>query len=166
MIGNLSGKQILLLILAVIILLYIVNRYWCDQSGGTSMETMSTGYKPTNDHNTTGYRSSTENMHMSDRSTPFVLYNFYSPMCVWCKKFWPTWEEFDKKMKMSKNLSLVGVNASDPKNEQLAFYYNVSSYPTIILVTPDKNIEYVGNRSIEDLHDFVMKYMQDYYSKN
>jgi len=163
--GNLSGKQILLLILGIIIALYLINRYVCGSQ--SRMESMSTtGYRPSRDKNTTGYKPYNEYMTVTDDPTPFRLYNFYSPMCGWCKKFWPEWESLQKQMAKSHNLSLIGVNALDPKNENLTFYYNISSYPTIILVTPDKNIEYVGDRTPQDIHDFVMKYMNDYYAKN
>ena len=47
------------------------------------------------------------------------------------------------------------------KNENLAFYYNISAYPTIILVTPNRNIEYSGDRTVEDLQQFVIKHINE-----
>src|SRR5271170_8294364 len=124
---NLTGKQILLLILAIIVLLYIINKYWCGQNAN-SMESMSTtGYRSSRDKNTTGYKPYNEYMSNVNGSTPFILYNFYSPMCGWCRKFWPMWEQLKKQMNQSKNITLVDVNALDPNYEQLTFYYNISA---------------------------------------
>jgi len=82
-------------------------------------------------------------------------------MCGFCRQFGPVWQQLQAELHDQLNLEFKTINATDPANERLAFYYNVNRYPTIILVTPDRNIEYVGNRTVADLKDFLHKFMKD-----
>lgn len=91
---------------------------------------------------------------------PFTFYNFYNPGCGWCKKLAPTWAQLSAKYKDHAKLNVVAIDASKPENEQIAFYYNVTSYPTLIMVTPNRNVQYTGDRSMADLEDFIKQMMQ------
>ena len=88
--------------------------------------------------------------------TPHVLYNFYTPSCPHCRNFAPAWNDAADRLKNNNAISIRAVDVSNPENENLAFYYNVTQLPTIILSTPDRNIEYTGDRSADDLHKFVV----------
>ncbi|CAH6420299.1 Thioredoxin [uncultured virus] len=113
-------------------------------------------------------------------TTPlFTLYNFSKPTCPYCRKFEPTWSELASGLSSSpsdlrssvartsglgspSDLRAELIDISKPENEALAFYFNVEGVPTIILVTPDQIIEYSGNRSLEDLHNFVVTHLNAY----
>jgi thiol-disulfide isomerase/thioredoxin len=84
-----------------------------------------------------------------------LLYYFYHPRCQHCVRFMPTWKELAEKLSNLHQLTTKMINVSDPVNENLVFYYNVTAYPTIILVTGNGNIEYNGDRTIIDLYRFV-----------
>lgn len=99
---------------------------------------------------------------MNKGPVPFTLYNFYSPRCMYSVEFMPVWNSVAKNLSGISSLSVRAVDATLPKNEDLAFYYNISAYPTIILVTPNRNIEYSGNRAVEDLQQFVVKHINEY----
>lgn len=93
------------------------------------------------------------------QNTPFTLYNFYSPKCPACRNFANNWDRSVDGLKKLGGLSIHAKDVTKPENENLAFYYNVTRLPTVILVTPDKNIEYNGDRSVEDLQNFVVSNM-------
>lgn len=88
----------------------------------------------------------------SNNNSDFKLYYFYHPSCGYCIQFMPIWEKV-KQNYLDNNISTV--DTSKPENENLSFYYNVNKYPTIILSTKNKNIEYTGDRSLEDINRFI-----------
>ncbi|AGF85381.1 hypothetical protein QJ854_gp401 [Moumouvirus goulette] len=97
---------------------------------------------------------------------PFVLYYFHSPACGHCKNFNPAWELLRQRLSGSTGVSTRSIDTTKPENENLAFYYNVSAVPTIILITPDRNVEYSGNRTPDDLHNFVVTHINDHGNRN
>ena len=148
MFDNLNETHYLLIIVSIFVVFYVV--YWFR-------------YKTHEKHQVTSRVNSprlNSKIPSKSKSEPeFVLYNFYSPMCGYCKQFMPVWNQLQAELKGHLNLAFRTINASDPANERISFYYNVNKYPTIILVTPQKNIEYVGNRTADDFKDFLSKYM-------
>uniref|UniRef100_A0A6C0LT36 Thioredoxin domain-containing protein n=1 Tax=viral metagenome TaxID=1070528 RepID=A0A6C0LT36_9ZZZZ len=96
------------------------------------------------------------------KQTPFTLYNFYDPECGWAKKFIPAWNEIAKKLETVSIISVKAVDTTDPQNKDLAFYYGISGSPTVILVTPNRNVEYSGDRSVGDLLGFVTRAIKEY----
>lgn len=98
--------------------------------------------------------------NISHPNKSYILYYFYNPGCHFCKTFNPSWSELVERLKGYRDLETRAVDVTKPENENLAFYYNISKYPTIILVTPEKNIEYNGTRSTNDLHNFVLSNVQ------
>ena len=102
-------------------------------------------------------------IHSSGSSaSKFTLYNFYGPRCGWSQKFMPDCAKLVQSFGDIPDISLKAIDATLPENENLAFYYNITGYPTIILVTPDRNIEYSGDRSPADLEHFVKSVMATY----
>ena len=138
MLGNLNETHYLLIIVSAILILYAI--YWFQAKTQKKPQPLKT------------------RAPQSPSNPPVVLYNFYSPMCGYCRQFMPAWEQLKAELRGNLNLELRSINATDPQNERLTFYYNVDKYPTIILVTPGKNIEYVGNRTVDDIKDFLRKY--------
>lgn len=102
-----------------------------------------------------------------DSNKPFTLYYFYNPNCPHCQTFNPAWKTVVNQLKNIKDLSIREINSLDknPENENLSFYYNITGYPTIILVTPDKNMEYTGARKADDLYKYVIDNIREYGTK-
>ena len=98
--------------------------------------------------------------HMKSHDNMYTFYNFYNPGCGWCKKLAPTWEKLTQAYASDPRIKIVGVDSSKPENDQILFYYNITAFPTLILVTPDRNLEYSGDRSIEDLDRFIRSNMK------
>lgn len=96
----------------------------------------------------------------------FILYYFYSPSCGACHKFSPTWNEVSDKFSNVNGLVMQPVDATKSENEALTFYYNIRAFPTIIFAMPDQHMEYKGNRSPQDLHQFVVDNVSRYANQN
>ncbi|AEX61580.1 thioredoxin domain-containing protein [Megavirus courdo7] len=101
----------------------------------------------------------------SNTQDPFMLYYFHAPSCVHCRNFNPAWEMLRERLAGSRGISTAKVDATKPENENLVFYYNVSAFPTIILITPDQNVEYNGNRTPDDLHNFVVAHINEHNNR-
>lgn len=171
MFGNLTGSHVLLIILIILLIWFLIQWYRKRFSKTTGefvyppvptspvlhlpphVKTQpmqpSIAYSPT--------------IHMSDstRNTPYTLYYFFNPSCGYCRQFDPVWRHLVNKYKNYQKLKFSAIDATKSENEHLAFYYNVNAYPTIILVTPDKNVEYEGNRTPEDLDNFINHYYSE-----
>ena len=132
---QLSAIQWVLIIIGILILIWFI--WWL----------VSKNQSPT----TSNVESYTVQKSVSDKD--FQLYYFYHPSCGHCKQFMPTWENFAKNYNGTGKIHTI--DATKSENENLRFYYNVNKYPTIILSTQNKNVEYNGNRTIEDLAKFV-----------
>lgn len=80
------------------------------------------------------------------------LYFFYADWCGYCKKFKPEWE----KLKAESNLG-VQLEEVDCSNEApaLAKEYNVSGFPTLILVNGSNKVTYEGERSANAIISFI-----------
>ncbi|HLX54551.1 MAG TPA: protein disulfide isomerase family protein [Aquella sp.] len=89
----------------------------------------------------------------------FVLYNFSDPRCQFAQQFKPVWDKIANYFESTNNLNVRYIDTSLPENENLAFYYNISSSPTVILATPTKHDEFEGSRNFDRLKEFVMTRM-------
>ncbi len=101
-----------------------------------------------------------DNNKDDDNRMPYMFYYFSSPKCVHCKKFNQIWNELEKRLEDINNISLKKINVNNPKNTDLVDYYNIKGVPTLILVTPEKTIEYEGDRNLEYLYSFIV---ENYY---
>ena len=81
------------------------------------------------------------------------LMYFYMDGCVFCDKFTPTWRKLIKENNRNKIVNMVKING--PNNLTTATKYGVVSYPTIILLKGNKPYTYDGDRSLDDLLDFI-----------
>ena len=81
------------------------------------------------------------------------LMYFYMDGCVFCDKFTPTWNKLIKENNKNKKVNMVKING--PNNLTTATKYGVVSYPTIILLKDNKPYKYDGDRSLDDLLDFI-----------
>lgn len=156
MFENLTNWQIFIIIIVIIVIVYFIYNW-------NSYSYFTPEIRSNNSKKMMQMASPTSNNRME---VPFILYNFYSPSCGYSQQFMPSWNAVADKLKNVDAVSVKAINAASPGNENLTFYYNIKGYPTVILVTPDRNVEYAGDRSPDDLYNFVMKYVKDYYSKN
>ena len=81
------------------------------------------------------------------------LMYFYMDGCGWCDKFTPTWKKLIKENNKNKKVNMVKING--PNNLTTATKYGIVSYPTIILLKGNKPYTYDGDRSLDDLLDFI-----------
>lgn len=92
----------------------------------------------------------------------FILYNFTSPNCPYCRAFEPIWQNLTEQLESLPNIETQKVDITQPENENLAFYYNVENVPTIILVTPNSTVEFSGPRTLRDIQNFIVQQMNNY----
>lgn len=84
----------------------------------------------------------------------YKLYYFRNKKCPACTAFEPTWKELKYRI-THPEIKLITIDSSDPRNESLLFYYNISATPTIILSTPKGSVEFEQARTLENLEQFV-----------
>lgn len=177
MLTNLSITQIVAIIVVIIIIIWLGYRYiWKNDNRSTAIagqnappENQATNQSRNQMVSETASMTSmssvprVENGNASGQS-PYTLYYFYSPQCGHCNNFKPNWDKVTEAVKSLKvttkteeeyGVNTKAVDASDNKNGNIIFYYNISALPTVILVTPSKTIEYTGDRDPEDLYKFV-----------
>lgn len=154
MVNNLTTKQIIIIIIVVIVILFLI--VWLTSPNIQSFD-------PSLIKRTTqSYleKNSINNSNGSNTNTDYVLYYFYNPKCGPCKAFTPTWNDTTSKLSHYNNLTIRSVDITNPENERLSFYHNVSHTPTIIMVTPSGNVKYNGNRTSDDFYNFIVNQMK------
>lgn len=77
---------------------------------------------------------------------------FYSPHCGHCKRLAPVWEQLA--MQLEGQVSVAKVDAT--KEESLADEWDVTGYPTLVLVAAGKRYDFRGGRSLEALKSFAL----------
>lgn len=82
--------------------------------------------------------------------------NFYSPGCSHCHDLAPTWREFAKEMD-----GLIRIGAVNCRDERmLCRSRGINSYPSLYIFQAGLNpVKYYGDRSMEHLVNFAMKYV-------
>lgn len=152
-----TANQIAWLIIAIIIIIIVIYFY-----------TMRKPLPPSEGKIVTSETAppSTETLDMLDSNSEpqFILYAFHSPTCGACKRFAPNWDKASDYIKenLSPLVDARALNAADPNNDDIFFYYNIDAYPTVILSTPKYNVVYNGNRTPEDLIRFVRENLAKY----
>jgi thiol-disulfide isomerase/thioredoxin len=85
---------------------------------------------------------------------PNKLYLFKAEWCGHCVNFKSTWSQLQKEMK--DHVEFVTFDADNHKDEIKK--YNIQGFPTLILHSGDKAVEYNGQRDIDSLKDFIKEY--------
>ena len=84
-----------------------------------------------------------------------IMVLFYSPWCYYCKTLLPKYEEIAKKLKEKNNkLILMKINAIENEVESFENY----GFPKIKFYPgnkKDKPIDYKGNKSVEEIIEFI-----------
>ena len=165
MIRNLTTKQILIAVVVIIIVLWLLARIFGIGKRKPQMPIQQVAQPPM--LQPVQRVTSPVGSEMPQQQTnPFVLYYFSAPGCGACTNFDPTWDQLVKRLGGVNGLSAQKIDVTKQENENLSFYYSITQTPTIILVTPDRNIEYNGDRNVDELYRFVLGNINQYSNNN
>jgi protein disulfide-isomerase A6 len=92
--------------------------------------------------------------NLSGGSNLNTLYLFKAEWCGHCKNFKNTWNEL--KNTLGNEINLVAYDAD--KDAETIKNYNIDGYPTLILKSNNKAIEYVGSRDLDSIKNFINEY--------
>ena len=95
--------------------------------------------------------------------SPFVLYYFHSPTCGHCKRFSPNWDDVVRRFDGTSGIWFKPINLSDKDQEgqRLKFYFDVRGVPKIVMITDKNDYTYEGNRTPDDVYNFVIGHLQE-----
>ena len=82
---------------------------------------------------------------------PTITY-YFLPGCGWCQKFMPEWEKFAQLAK-KEGFETAKVNAQE--NPEEVSKKGITAFPTVEVVKNGTATEYNGERTAEDLLNFV-----------
>jgi thiol-disulfide isomerase/thioredoxin len=85
--------------------------------------------------------------------TPLFV-NFNTTWCYWSKKLNSTWKKLEIDMS-NKDIKIIDIKCDKDNNKELCKRYQINGYPTIKLIIGNKIIDYEGNRSFEDMKNFI-----------
>ncbi|XP_018328109.1 thioredoxin domain-containing protein 5 homolog [Agrilus planipennis] len=89
-----------------------------------------------------------------------TLVKFFAPWCGHCKRLAPTWEELAKRFSDSKQARIAKVDCTVDANKPLCSEEEVDGFPTIFMYKNGAKVtEYDGDRSLDDLQEFVNKHL-------
>lgn len=92
-----------------------------------------------------------------------TIVKFFAPWCGHCKRLAPTWDDLATKFIGNLNVKVAKVDCTLSDNKELCSSQEVDGFPTIFLYkNGDKVTEYNGNRSLDDLVNFVNRYRGDH----
>jgi thioredoxin-like negative regulator of GroEL len=99
-------------------------------------------------------QQNTKNNMMGGSINKNKLYLFKAEWCGHCKNFKSTWEKLQKEM--NGHVDFVTYDADTHKKEINDF--DIQGFPTLILKTNNKTIEFNGERDIDSLKEFIQIY--------
>jgi thiol-disulfide isomerase/thioredoxin len=81
---------------------------------------------------------------------------YYLPTCGWCQKFSPTWDEFVKTVEEKKiAVKTRKLDASSNEAKEEVAKYDIQGFPHVQFVKGDTVVAYNGDRTVNDLVQFV-----------
>jgi len=83
------------------------------------------------------------------------LYLFKAEWCGHCKSFKNDWTKLQNDTELKNKINFITMDSEINKNEIKE--WNVEGYPTIILKSGDKAVEYNGPRNIDNIKEFISK---------
>jgi thiol-disulfide isomerase/thioredoxin len=98
-----------------------------------------------------------DNVREDFDSQPATLTLFYADWCGHCKKLKPTFDRELPQALQRKRMpcKLQSVNADD--HPELVKKYNIKGFPTMILQSNGRLVEYNGDRTVSDIERFISK---------
>ena len=130
---EISKKNMIIIVLAVIVLVLFVRKIF----------------------NTSSSNSISDFDNVSD--TPKFV-NFNASWCYWSKKLNPTWENLKDDMS-NKNIEILDIKCDMEENKDLCERYGIDGYPSIRLIQGNKIYSYDGDRSLDDMKDFINEFV-------
>lgn len=85
-----------------------------------------------------------------------TVYWFYRDTCPHCVDMKPEWDKFEYQCMFS-NIRPVRIDITDSRNQNIVDQYGVESVPTIIKIESGMGIVYNGNRTSQDLYEWVTR---------
>ena len=164
-----SGNIALIIAAIIVIALLAMLLYWLSTGRQKSAinSTNEQSIQPLIEQNVQHFTVEQKNNIPTEKPTAlFTLYKFFKDTCVHCNNFKPVWDELAAKMVNNDIINIVEIDVTNPENEQLVFYYNVEGLPTVILVTPNSIVEYPGNRTLQDLENFIESNIQAFMNNS
>ncbi|XP_055523496.1 thioredoxin domain-containing protein 5 homolog [Wyeomyia smithii] len=99
--------------------------------------------------------------HTIEKGVTFI--KFYAPWCGHCMRLAPTWEQLAEKFIGSDTVKIAKVDCTLEVNKVLCGEQKVNGFPTVFIYRNGEVLsEYNGNRSLEDLHDFVTRHLVEH----
>jgi thioredoxin-like negative regulator of GroEL len=99
-----------------------------------------------------------KNVANSSINTGKKLVLFYTETCPHCTAMLTDWTNAMKKVN-TKGQKMIKINCT--KNKDLANKYNITSYPTILLLSDGKLVStYTGSRTASDFENYVKANIQ------
>ena len=83
-----------------------------------------------------------------------TLYLFKAEWCGHCKAFKSTWNELQNNV--DNKINFVTYDAD--KDAKIMKEYNINGFPTLMIKSDNKIIEYNGNRDLNSIKDFINTY--------
>jgi thiol-disulfide isomerase/thioredoxin len=84
-----------------------------------------------------------------------TLYLFKAEWCGHCKQFKDDWDKLQGNSELKKKVNFVTMDSD--KNKKEIEEWKVEGFPTLILKTGNKAIEYSDNRTVEHITEFLNK---------
>ena len=108
--------------------------------------------------------TSSPNTFDSDVANGQKLVWFYADWCGHCKRMHSAWDGAADQMNINDNVKMIKVNCGNTKNkthQQLTRKYNITGYPTIMLLENGEMVnEYNDGRTQDDLVSYVEQYVK------
>ena len=95
--------------------------------------------------------------NLSGGSNLNTLYLFKAEWCHHCNEFKNTWSELKKNI--GNKINLVTFDAD--KDAQAIKDFKIEGFPTLILKSDNKAIEYVGSRDLNSIKNFINEYTKE-----
>lgn len=89
-------------------------------------------------------------------TTQSVIYLFYTDWCPHCKETKEKWNTISKDPNFNKYINFVKINCEMKKNKKIEKEFNITEYPTIILVLNNKKYYFDANLEEESLKKFLL----------
>ncbi|KAJ6640382.1 Thioredoxin domain-containing protein 5 like [Pseudolycoriella hygida] len=96
--------------------------------------------------------------HAVEKGVTFV--KFFAPWCGHCKRMAKTWDELAAKFIGTGGVKIAKVDCTLAESKELCTDQDVNGFPTLYIYKNGEKIsEYGGNRSLEDLFEFVNRHI-------
>jgi len=96
--------------------------------------------------------------HAIEKGVTFV--KFFAPWCGHCKRMGPTWDELAAKFVGTSGVKIAKVDCTLAESKEVCSDQDVNGFPTIFIYKDGEKItEYSGNRSLDDLFEFVNRHI-------